>query len=72
MEHGVVPDIVTMAKACGNGHPLGFVVTTRKVVDALAKDGSFFSSAGGNPVSCAVGLAVHSYLPNSRSIVISI
>ena len=28
-EHGVIPDIVTMAKAAGNGHPLGFVITTR-------------------------------------------
>jgi 4-aminobutyrate aminotransferase-like enzyme/Ser/Thr protein kinase RdoA (MazF antagonist) len=57
-EHGVVPDIVTMAKAAGNGHPFGFVVTRREVADAFASQGSFFSSVGGSPVSCAVGLAV--------------
>jgi 4-aminobutyrate aminotransferase-like enzyme/Ser/Thr protein kinase RdoA (MazF antagonist) len=57
-EHGVVPDVVTMAKAAGNGHPLGFVVTRREVAEAFASQGSFFSSVGGSPVSCAVGLAV--------------
>ncbi len=57
-EHGVVPDIVTMAKAAGNGHPFGFVVTRREIADAFASQGSFFSSVGGSPVSCAVGLAV--------------
>lgn len=57
-EHGVLPDIVTMAKAAGNGHPLGFVITSREIADQFGVDGSFFSSAGGSPVSCAVGLAV--------------
>lgn len=58
-EHGVVPDIVTMAKAAGNGHPLGYVVTSKAIADEFrAAEGSFFSSAGGGPVSCAVGLAV--------------
>ncbi|GAX83047.1 hypothetical protein CEUSTIGMA_g10473.t1 [Chlamydomonas eustigma] len=58
MEHGVTPDILTMAKAAGNGYPLGFVVTTKAIAEAMALDGSFFSSAGGGPVSCAVGSAV--------------
>jgi 4-aminobutyrate aminotransferase-like enzyme len=57
-EHGVVPDVVTMAKAAGNGYPLGFVVTRRELADAFASQGSFFSSVGGSPVSSAVGLAV--------------
>ena len=57
-EHGVVPDIVTMAKAAGNGHPLGFVITSQEIAEEFGADGSFFSSAGGGPVSCAVGLAV--------------
>jgi 4-aminobutyrate aminotransferase-like enzyme/Ser/Thr protein kinase RdoA (MazF antagonist) len=57
-EHDVVPDVVTMAKASGNGHPLGFVVTRREIADAFSTQGSFFSSVGGSPVSCAVGLAV--------------
>ncbi len=57
-EHGVVPDVVTMAKAAGNGYPLGFVVTRREIAETFASQGSFFSSVGGSPVSCAVGLAV--------------
>jgi 4-aminobutyrate aminotransferase-like enzyme/Ser/Thr protein kinase RdoA (MazF antagonist) len=57
-EHDVVPDVVTMAKAAGNGHPLGFVVTRTDIAEAFGRQGSFFSSVGGSPVSCAVGLAV--------------
>lgn len=58
-EHGVVPDILTMAKAAGNGHPLGFVVTSKENAKIFgAESGSFFSSAGGGPVSCAIGWAV--------------
>lgn len=55
---GVVPDIVTMGKPIGNGHPIGAVVTTRAIADAFADGMEFFSTFGGNPVSCAVGLAV--------------
>ena len=57
-QQGVVPDVVTVAKAMGNGHPLGAVVTTRALAEAFAANGYFFSSAGGSPVSCAVGNAV--------------
>lgn len=57
-QQGVVPDVITIAKGMGNGHPLGAVVTTREIADRLAAEGSFFSSPGGSPVSCAVGLAV--------------
>ena len=57
-QQGVVPDIVTVAKAMGNGHPLGAVITRRDVADAFADNGYFFSSAGGSPVSCAVGMTV--------------
>jgi 4-aminobutyrate aminotransferase-like enzyme len=56
--HGVVPDLVTMAKAAGNGHPIGFVVTRREIAEQFASQGSFFSSVGGSPVSSAVGVAV--------------
>ena len=56
--HGVTPDIITIAKAMGNGQPLGAVITTRAVADAFAAQGSFFSSAGGSPVSCVVGMTV--------------
>ncbi len=57
-QQGVVPDVIAVAKAMGNGHPLGAVITTREIAEAFAADGSFFSSAGGSPVSCAVGTAV--------------
>jgi 4-aminobutyrate aminotransferase-like enzyme/Ser/Thr protein kinase RdoA (MazF antagonist) len=57
-QQGVVPDIVTMAKAIGNGQPLGAVVTTRAIAESFAQEGTFFSSAGGSPVSCVVGLTV--------------
>ena len=55
---GVVPDIVTMGKPMGNGHPLAAVVTTRAIADAFANGMEYFNTFGGNPVSCAVGSAV--------------
>jgi 4-aminobutyrate aminotransferase-like enzyme/Ser/Thr protein kinase RdoA (MazF antagonist) len=55
---GVVPDIVVMGKPIGNGHPLAAVVTTREIADSFASGMEFFSTFGGNPVSCAIGLAV--------------
>ncbi|WP_207454953.1 aminotransferase [Desertivibrio insolitus] len=55
---GVVPDIVTTAKAMGNAYPLGAVLTRREIAEALATEGHFFSSAGGAPASCAAGIAV--------------
>ena len=57
-QQDVVPDIVCIAKAMGNGQPLGAVVTTREIADAYRTQGYFFSSAGGSPVSCVVGLTV--------------
>jgi 4-aminobutyrate aminotransferase-like enzyme len=54
----VVPDVITIAKAMGNGHPLGAVITRREVVDALSSQGSFFSSAGGSTLSCRIGIEV--------------
>ena len=56
--HGVVPDIVTMGKSMGNGHPLSAVVTTREIADSFNNGMEYFNSFGGNPVSCAVGQAV--------------
>lgn len=57
-QQDVVPDIVCVAKAMGNGQPLGAVITTRAIADAYRTQGYFFSSAGGSPVSCVVGLTV--------------
>lgn len=54
---GVVPDIVTMAKGIGNGCPLAAVVTTPAIAACLAER-IHFNTFGGNPVSCAQGLAV--------------
>src|SRR5262249_915946 len=54
---GVVPDIVTMGKPIGNGHPMGAVVTTRAIAESFANGMEYFNTFGGNPVSCAVGLA---------------
>ncbi|HVS13007.1 MAG TPA: aminotransferase class III-fold pyridoxal phosphate-dependent enzyme [Thermoanaerobaculia bacterium] len=55
---GVVPDVVTLGKPIGNGHPLAAVVTTRALADAFANGMEYFSTFGGNPVSAAVGLTV--------------
>ncbi|WP_282365716.1 aminotransferase [Pseudomonas sp. PS02290] len=57
-EQGVTPDIITMAKGMGNGHPLGAVITRREIAEALEAEGYFFSSSGGSPVSCRIGMAV--------------
>ncbi|EMS80948.1 acetylornithine aminotransferase ArgD [Desulfotignum phosphitoxidans DSM 13687] len=56
--HGVVPDIVTIGKPIGNGHPLAAVVCTRKVAEAFANGMEYFNTFGGNPVSCAIGREV--------------
>src|SRR5262249_3736837 len=45
-------------KPIGNGHPLGAVITTRAIADSFANGMEYFNTFGGNPVSCAVGLAV--------------
>jgi 4-aminobutyrate aminotransferase-like enzyme len=55
---GVVPDIVTLGKPIGNGHPLAAVVTTKAIADAFVTGMEYFNTFGGNPVSCAIGLAV--------------
>ena len=56
-EHGVIPDIVVMGKPIGNGHPMAAVFTTNEIADSF-KGMEFFSTFGGNPVSCAIGMAV--------------
>ncbi len=55
---GVVPDVVVMGKPLGNGHPLAAVVTTKEIAAAFDNGMEFFSTFGGNNVSCEVGLAV--------------
>ncbi|HYY17239.1 MAG TPA: aminotransferase class III-fold pyridoxal phosphate-dependent enzyme, partial [Streptosporangiaceae bacterium] len=57
-QQGVVPDVVTVAKATGNGFPLGAVVTSRAIAERYRDAGYFFSSTGGSPVASVVGLTV--------------
>jgi 4-aminobutyrate aminotransferase-like enzyme len=56
--HGVIPDIVTIGKPIGNGHPLAAVVCTREVAECFANGMEYFNTFGGNPVSCAIGTEV--------------
>lgn len=62
----VVPDIVTLGKPIGNGHPIGAVVTTSEIADSFANGMEFFSTFGGNPVSSAIGLAVLDVVEHDR------
>jgi 4-aminobutyrate aminotransferase-like enzyme/Ser/Thr protein kinase RdoA (MazF antagonist) len=55
---GAVPDILVVAKALGNGYPLGAVYTTKEIAASLEREGMFFSSAGGATASAVAGLAV--------------
>jgi len=61
---GVVPDIVTIGKPIGNGHPLGVVVTTRAIAEAFANGMEYFSTFGGNPVSSVIGNEVLKVIEN--------
>lgn len=65
-QQGVVPDVVAVAKAMGNGHPLGAVITTREIAERYRAGGYFFSSAGGSPVSSIVGLTVLDVIRDER------
>jgi 4-aminobutyrate aminotransferase-like enzyme len=61
---GAVPDIVTIGKPFGNGHPLAAVVATREIAASFANGMEYFNTFGGNPVSCAAGLAVLDVIEN--------
>ena len=63
---GALPDIVTLGKPMGNGHPIGAVVTTREIAEAFDNGMEFFSSFGGNPVSTAIALAVVDILKDEK------
>lgn len=64
--HEVVPDIVTIGKPIGNGHPLAAVVCTREVAEAFANGMEYFNTFGGNPVSCAIGKEVLSIIESEK------
>lgn len=56
--HHIIPDMVVLGKPIANGHPMGAVVTTTAITEAFNNGMEFFSSFGGNPVSCQIGNAV--------------
>jgi ethanolamine-phosphate phospho-lyase len=56
--HGIVPDMVVLGKPIGNGHPMGAVITTKAITETFNNGMEFFSSFGGNPVSCEIGNAL--------------
>lgn len=56
--HDVIPDIVTIGKPLGNGHPLAAVACTPAVAEKFANGMEYFNTFGGNPVSCAIGAEV--------------
>jgi len=56
--HGVVPDLVTMGKPMGNGHPISALAARPALLEAFARQTRYFNTFGGNSVACAVGLAV--------------
>jgi len=63
MEYGLVPDIVTVGKGLGNGYPMGAVICSQDISDKL---GGYFSTFGGNPVSCAIGQCVLDIIRNEK------
>jgi 4-aminobutyrate aminotransferase-like enzyme len=56
--HDLIPDLVTMGKPMGNGHPLAAMVARPEILEPFGKRTRYFNTFGGNPVSCAVGMAV--------------
>lgn len=65
-DQGVIPDIVTLGKPIGNGHPLAAVITRPDIADAFNTGMEYFNTFGGNPVSCAIGLAVLDVIRNEN------
>ena len=62
----VIPDIVTIGKPLGNGHPIAAVVTTLEIAAAFNNGMEYFNSFGGNPVSCAIGLSVMNVIEQEK------
>tara|TARA_B100000575_G_scaffold57829_1_gene43658 strand:+ start:14202 stop:17225 length:3024 start_codon:yes stop_codon:yes gene_type:complete len=56
--YNVIPDIITIGKPLGNGHPIGAVVCTKEIAESFANGMEFFNTFGGNPVSCSIGTEV--------------
>lgn len=56
--YNVIPDIITIGKPLGNGHPVAAVVCTKEIAEAFANGMEYFNTFGGNPVSCAIATQV--------------
>lgn len=65
-DYGIVPDIVTLGKPMGAGHPIAAVITTPEIASSFAEADSYFNTFGGNPVSCEVALAVIDVIDDER------
>eukprot|EP00088_Acartia_fossae_P032567 TRINITY_DN3332_c0_g2_i2.p1 TRINITY_DN3332_c0_g2~~TRINITY_DN3332_c0_g2_i2.p1 ORF type:complete len:563 (-),score=132.92 TRINITY_DN3332_c0_g2_i2:285-1973(-) len=63
MTYEIVPDIITVGKPLGNGYPMGAVLTSAEISSKL---GAYFSTFGGNPVSCAIGISVLEIVKNEK------
>jgi len=63
---GVLPDVVTMGKPMGNGHPIAGIVTRADLARAFSNTDGYFNTFGGNPVSCAAALAVLDVIENEN------
>ncbi|MDB9857158.1 aminotransferase class III-fold pyridoxal phosphate-dependent enzyme [Amylibacter sp.] len=55
---GITPDVVTLGKPMGNGHPVAGVVTSADIMHEFRTAFRYFNTFGGNPVSCAAAMAV--------------
>ncbi len=64
--YDAVPDLVTLGKPLGNGHPLAGVVSRADLIDDFAGKAMYFNTFGGNPVSCAAGHAVLEVIAQER------
>ncbi len=64
--HNVVPDIITIGKPLGNGHPIGAVVCTKDIAESFANGMEFFNTFGGNPVSCSIGTEVLKFIKKEK------
>ena len=64
--HDVVPDIVTIGKPLGNGHPIAAVACTIDVAEKFANGMEFFNTFGGNPVSSIISQTVLEVLEEEK------
>lgn len=65
-KEGVLPDIVTLGKPMGNGHPISAVITTQKIADAYKEKYTYFNTFAGNPVSCQIANTVLDVIENEK------